>query len=75
MVLNEDSVEPKSSSENIRKLIGGDLTGLAEDIGDAKVQAMQVADGEGTQRRRGTRLLGHAVVGSDLPRGAGELPA
>ena len=73
--LNEDNVKLKNSHEEIMNLIGGDLTGLAEDIGDAEVQAMQVADGEGMQRRRGTRSLGYAVACSDLPCGAGELPA
>ena len=48
---------------------------LAENIYHIIIQVLQVADDEGKQRRKGTHSLGHAVVCSDLLRGAGELPA
>ena len=48
---------------------------LAENIDYIIIQALQVADDEGKQRRKGTRSLGYAVVCSDSLRGAGELPA
>ena len=48
---------------------------LAEMIHDIMIQALQVADDEGRQRRKGTRSLGYAVVCSGPLRGAGELPA